>query len=61
MPNQTDAFTEIVSRVVGAPVTLVFGLVLLVHIPAGLTCVVTGAVALLSRKQRGRHPAFGEV
>ena len=61
MPNQTDALTELVSRFVGAPVTLVFGLVLLVHIPAGLTCVVTGAVALLSRKQRGRHPTFGEV
>jgi len=61
MPNQTDALTELVSRLAGAPVTLVFGLVLLVHIPAGLTCVVTGAVALISRKQRGRHPAVGEV
>ena len=61
MPNQPDALTELVSRLVGAPVSLVFGLVLLVHIPAGLTCVVTGAVALLSRKLRGRHPAFGEI
>ncbi len=61
MPSQADALTELLSRLVGAPVTLVFGLVLLVHIPAGLTCVVTGAVALLSRKQRRRHPAFGEV
>jgi hypothetical protein len=61
MPNQPDELTALVSRFVGAPVTLVFGLVLLVHIPAGLTCVVTGAVALLSRKQPGRHPAFGEV
>jgi hypothetical protein len=61
MPNQPDALTELLSRFVGAPVTLVFGLVLLVHIPAGLTCVVTGAVGLLSPKQRGRHPTFGEV
>jgi hypothetical protein len=49
MPSQPDALTELLSRLVGAPVTLGFGLVLLVHIPAGLTCVVTGAVALLSR------------
>ena len=61
MPNLTEALTELVSRFVGVPVTLVFGPVLLMHVPAGLTCVVTGAVALLSRKQRGRHPAFGEV
>jgi hypothetical protein len=61
MPTQPDALTELLSRFVGAPVSLVFGLVLLVHVPAGLTCVVTGAVALLSRKQRGRHPVFGEV
>lgn len=61
MPNQPDALVELVSRFVGAPVSPVFGLVLLVHIPAGLTCVVTGAVALSSRKQRGRHPASGEV
>jgi hypothetical protein len=61
MPNQPDALSELLSRLVGAPVTLVFGLLLLVHIPAGLTCVVTGAVALLSRKQRGRHPVSGEV
>ena len=61
MPSQTDALAELVSRFVGTPVTLLFGLVLLVHIPAGLTCVITGAAALLSRKQRGRHPTFGEV
>ncbi len=42
MPNQPDELTALVSRLVGAPVTLVFGLVLLVHIPAGLTCVVRG-------------------
>jgi hypothetical protein len=61
MPNQSDALTELMRRFVGAPVSIVFGLVLLVHIPAGLTCVLTGAVALLSGEHRGRHPAFGEV
>jgi hypothetical protein len=28
---------------------------------AGLTCVVTGVVAMLSRKQRGRHPLAGTI
>lgn len=39
----------------------VFAVALVVHILAGLTCVVTGAVAMLSRKRAGRHPWFGTV
>jgi hypothetical protein len=46
---------------VGAPVSLEFGGLLVVHIVAGMTCVLSGAVALQSRKARGRHPSFGEV
>jgi hypothetical protein len=61
MPNQLDVIAELLTRVVGVPVTLGFGLFLVVHIPAGMTCVVTGAVAFLSKKQRGRHPSFGDV
>jgi hypothetical protein len=38
-----------------------FHLLLAVHIPAGLTCVVSGAVAELSPKRHGRHPRFGTV
>jgi hypothetical protein len=29
------------------------------HIPFGIACVITGAVAMLSGKGRGRHSAFG--
>ena len=29
------------------------------HVLVGLACVVTGAVAMLSRKSPGRHPIFG--
>jgi hypothetical protein len=36
-----------------------FHLLLAVHIPAGLTCVVTGAIAALSPKRYGRHPRLG--
>jgi hypothetical protein len=32
-----------------------------VHAAAGLICVVAGAVAMLCRKQRGRHPQAGTV
>jgi lysylphosphatidylglycerol synthetase-like protein (DUF2156 family) len=32
-----------------------------IHILAGLTCVVAGAVAMLSVKRGGRHPRFGSI
>jgi hypothetical protein len=32
-----------------------------VHILLGLSCVVTGAIAMLSGKSRGRHSRFGTV
>src|SRR5262245_14496901 len=32
-----------------------------VHVLAGLTCVVLGIVAMLSRKRPGRHPRFGTI
>jgi len=31
------------------------------HVAAGLLCVIAGAVAMLSRKQHGRHPQTGTV
>jgi len=37
----------------------VFLVVLSVHILVGIACVVTGIVAMLSRKRSGRHPQFG--
>jgi hypothetical protein len=38
-----------------------FAAFLLLHVPAGLICVVTGAVAAASPKRRGRHPRFGTI
>ncbi|QOZ48930.1 DUF2306 domain-containing protein [Bradyrhizobium sp. CCBAU 53340] len=55
----------------GAETTIVAGLeipstdpfllavVLGVHIPLGLACVATGAIAMLSEKRRGRHSRLG--
>lgn len=32
-----------------------------VHILLGLACVITGAVAMLIPKRKGRHPTFGTI
>jgi hypothetical protein len=32
-----------------------------IHIPLGLACVVFGAIAMISEKQRGRHSSFGKL
>lgn len=39
----------------------IFLAVLTIHIPSGIACVLAGLVALLSRKQPGRHPRFGTI
>lgn len=39
----------------------VFLVVVGLHVLAGLTCVVTGALAMLSHKGRGRHSNFGTI
>jgi hypothetical protein len=35
--------------------------IFVVHIPLGLACVGTGAIAMLSEKRRGRHSKFGTI
>lgn len=52
------------ARVLGIEVgstTPVFLAVLAVHVPAGTTSVITGAIAALSRKRPGRHPHAGTL
>jgi hypothetical protein len=39
----------------------IFLAVIGIHIPLGLVCVIAGAVAMLSKKRRGRHPTFGKI
>ena len=41
-----------------APLFLAF---IAVHVAAGLTAVIAGAIAMLSRKRPGRHPQAGTV
>jgi hypothetical protein len=40
---------------------LFVGVIVLLHIPLGVACVVAGIVAMLSRKRRGRHATAGSV
>lgn len=39
----------------------IFLAVIALHVLLGFACVVTGAVAMLSPKQPGRHPKFGTI
>jgi peptidoglycan/LPS O-acetylase OafA/YrhL len=39
----------------------VFLTILSIHILAGLLCVITGAIAMLSKKQPGTHPKSGNI
>jgi hypothetical protein len=43
------------------PESTAFTVLLGTHIVTGLTCVITGATAALSRKRRGRHPQVGTI
>ena len=52
---------ELVTPVTGRPISLTFAVLLGTHILAGLTALTAGAVAMLSRKRRGRHTRFGEI
>jgi hypothetical protein len=55
------ALPDLVTPLSGRPISLVFGVLLACHILGGLTCLVAGAGAMLTRKRRGRHPQYGTV
>lgn len=51
-------------RATGATVpcdSALFLAILFIHVPSGLACVVTGLIAISSRKGAGRHPNFGTI
>jgi len=53
--------TDLVAPLSGHSISLAFAVLLAVHVVAGLTCVVAGAVAMRSPKRPGRHPRFGDI
>ncbi len=56
-----DTLLDLVSQFIGVQPSLLFGALLVPHVLAGMTCVASGAVAMLSKKGRGRHPRFGDI
>jgi hypothetical protein len=52
---------DLLAPLIGHQPGLVFSVLLVVHVFAGLTCVATGAAAALSPKRRGRHPILGRI
>jgi hypothetical protein len=54
---------ELLERAFGVsiPHSTLFVVALIVHVAAGLTCVITGAVAASVRKRPGLHPVVGNV
>src|SRR5438552_1617764 len=57
MPNLPD----LLSPLVGVQISETLALLLVLHVLAGLTCVATGLVAIVSPKRPGRHPRFGGI
>jgi hypothetical protein len=55
--------TALIRQALGVdiPDSPAFSLALVVHVAAGLTCIVTGVVAMTARKRPGRHPRFGSI
>jgi len=52
---------ERLAPVIGHQPTLLFSVLLVFHVFAGITGVATGAIAALSPKRPGRHPVLGGV
>ena len=52
---------DLVATFVGGRPSALFLVFVAIHVAAGLTCVIAGAIAALSKKRPGRHPKFGTV
>jgi hypothetical protein len=59
--NGMDAGTTDLAGIDIPSTNPVFLAVVGIHILLGLACVVTGAIAMLSRKRAGRHPRTGTI
>jgi len=57
----TDGSTVILGIEIPSTDPVFVAVIVGVHIPLGLACVVTGPVAMLSEKRRGRHSDFGTI
>ena len=55
------ADTTIVAGIEIPSVSRVFLTVVGIHVLLGIACVITGLLAMCSKKRRGRHPQFGTI
>jgi hypothetical protein len=55
------ADTTIVAGIEVPSVSPLFLTVVTIHVLFGIVCVITGVIAMLSEKRRGRHPIFGTI
>jgi hypothetical protein len=56
-----DELPDLLAPLIGHQPTVIFSVILVFHVFAGITCVLTGAGAALSPKRRGRHPILGRI
>jgi len=57
----TSNITSVAAIEIPSTDPLFLAVVLGVHLPLGLMCVVVGAFAMLSKKGRGRHSTLGTI
>lgn len=57
----TGAETTVVAGIEIPSTSPVFLTIVGFHVVAGLACVISGAMAMLSPKRAGRHPTFGSI
>jgi hypothetical protein len=55
------ADTTVVAGIEVPSVSPAFLAVVAIHVLLGIACVITGVIAMLSEKRRGRHPIFGTI
>jgi DNA-binding transcriptional MerR regulator/uncharacterized membrane protein HdeD (DUF308 family) len=59
--DHVTADTTIVAGIEVPSVSPLFLTVVVIHVVLGIACVITGLIAMLSEKRRGRHPIFGRI
>jgi hypothetical protein len=56
-----DSTTNVLGITIPSTDPLFLAVVVVAHIPLGIVCVAVGALAMLSKKGRGRHSTLGKV
>lgn len=56
-----DASTTVLGIEIPSTDPVFIAIIVGIHIPLGLACIAAGAIAMLSRKGRGRHATAGKV